>query len=173
MPKCLNHVLTCRWYQATKSNNQAMAAKADSLKDEMDEALNKVEICKVDFVLNLSCNAQFAYRDTFNLMAVHSCQGLFIRFGSYLMNWLNKGSLVHTMHIIRTMLLKVIAWSSSNEKFMCKVKQRFVMFAMYGNTAYIFVSPYRTSSLQTCTTLLPKREIMHAIMSWWVHLRLV
>ncbi|XP_029293896.1 rho GTPase-activating protein 17b isoform X2 [Cottoperca gobio] len=35
-----------RWYQATKSNNQAMAAKADSLKDEMDESLNKVEICK-------------------------------------------------------------------------------------------------------------------------------
>lgn len=35
-----------RWYQATKSNNQAMASKADSLKDEMDEALNKVEICK-------------------------------------------------------------------------------------------------------------------------------
>ncbi|XP_068606057.1 rho GTPase-activating protein 17b [Brachionichthys hirsutus] len=35
-----------RWYQATKSNNQTMAAKADSLKDEMDEALNKVEICK-------------------------------------------------------------------------------------------------------------------------------
>ncbi|XP_029014915.1 rho GTPase-activating protein 17b isoform X2 [Betta splendens] len=35
-----------RWYQATKSNNQAMAAKADSLKDEMDEAINKVEICK-------------------------------------------------------------------------------------------------------------------------------
>ncbi|XP_056144184.1 rho GTPase-activating protein 17b isoform X3 [Lampris incognitus] len=35
-----------RWYQATKSNNQAMAAKTDSLKDEMDEALNKVEICK-------------------------------------------------------------------------------------------------------------------------------
>uniref|UniRef100_UPI0037E7BCC1 rho GTPase-activating protein 17b isoform X3 n=1 Tax=Semicossyphus pulcher TaxID=241346 RepID=UPI0037E7BCC1 len=35
-----------RWYQATKSNNQAMAAKADSLKDEMEEALNKVEICK-------------------------------------------------------------------------------------------------------------------------------
>lgn len=47
MPKCLNHVLVYRWYQATKSNNQAMAAKADSLKDEMDEALNKVEICKV------------------------------------------------------------------------------------------------------------------------------
>uniref|UniRef100_A0A8C3AHP3 Rho GTPase activating protein 17b n=1 Tax=Cyclopterus lumpus TaxID=8103 RepID=A0A8C3AHP3_CYCLU len=36
-----------RWYQATKSNNQAMAAKADSLKDEMDEAVNKVEICKL------------------------------------------------------------------------------------------------------------------------------
>ncbi|XP_035471301.2 rho GTPase-activating protein 17b isoform X3 [Scophthalmus maximus] len=35
-----------RWYQASKSYNQAMAAKADSLKDEMDEALNKVEICK-------------------------------------------------------------------------------------------------------------------------------
>ncbi|XP_029997498.1 rho GTPase-activating protein 17b isoform X2 [Sphaeramia orbicularis] len=35
-----------RWYQATKSSNQAMAAKTDSLKDEMDEALNKVEICK-------------------------------------------------------------------------------------------------------------------------------
>ncbi|XP_070704587.1 rho GTPase-activating protein 17b isoform X3 [Pempheris klunzingeri] len=35
-----------RWYQATKSNNQAMAAKVDSLKDEMEEALNKVEICK-------------------------------------------------------------------------------------------------------------------------------
>ncbi|XP_060921388.1 rho GTPase-activating protein 17b isoform X1 [Labrus mixtus] len=35
-----------RWYQATKSNNQAMATKVDSLKDEMDEALNKVEICK-------------------------------------------------------------------------------------------------------------------------------
>uniref|UniRef100_A0A3Q3WCQ2 Rho GTPase-activating protein 17 n=1 Tax=Mola mola TaxID=94237 RepID=A0A3Q3WCQ2_MOLML len=35
-----------RWYQATKSNNQAMAARVDSLKDEMDEALNKVEICK-------------------------------------------------------------------------------------------------------------------------------
>ncbi|XP_054891951.1 rho GTPase-activating protein 17b isoform X1 [Poeciliopsis prolifica] len=35
-----------RWFQATKSNNQAMAAKVDSLKDEMDEALNKVEICK-------------------------------------------------------------------------------------------------------------------------------
>ncbi|KAL2101103.1 hypothetical protein ACEWY4_002864 [Coilia grayii] len=39
-----------RYYQATKSghstNHQAMAAKADSLKDEVDEALNKVEICK-------------------------------------------------------------------------------------------------------------------------------
>lgn len=35
-----------RWYQATKSNNPTMAAKVDSLKDEMDEALNKVEICK-------------------------------------------------------------------------------------------------------------------------------
>lgn len=39
--------MSFRWYQATKSNNQAMAAKVDSLKDEMDEALNKVEICKV------------------------------------------------------------------------------------------------------------------------------
>ncbi|XP_061605381.1 rho GTPase-activating protein 17b isoform X2 [Phyllopteryx taeniolatus] len=35
-----------RWYQATKSSNQAMAAKVDPLKDEMDEALNKVEMCK-------------------------------------------------------------------------------------------------------------------------------
>uniref|UniRef100_A0A1A7WWN2 Rho GTPase-activating protein 17 n=1 Tax=Iconisemion striatum TaxID=60296 RepID=A0A1A7WWN2_9TELE len=35
-----------RWYQAIKSTNQAMASKVDSLKDEMDEALNKVEICK-------------------------------------------------------------------------------------------------------------------------------
>ncbi|XP_074552158.1 rho GTPase-activating protein 17b [Halichoeres trimaculatus] len=35
-----------RYYQALKSNNQTMAAKVDSLKDEMDEALNKVEICK-------------------------------------------------------------------------------------------------------------------------------
>ncbi|KAM8843904.1 rho GTPase-activating protein 17b isoform 2-T2 [Spinachia spinachia] len=35
-----------RYYQAAKSNNHAMAAKADSLKDEMDESLNKVEICK-------------------------------------------------------------------------------------------------------------------------------
>uniref|UniRef100_A0A671YF83 Rho GTPase-activating protein 17 n=1 Tax=Sparus aurata TaxID=8175 RepID=A0A671YF83_SPAAU len=35
-----------RYYQAAKSNNPTMAAKADSLKDEMDEALNKVEICK-------------------------------------------------------------------------------------------------------------------------------
>uniref|UniRef100_A0AAR2LA69 Rho-GAP domain-containing protein n=1 Tax=Pygocentrus nattereri TaxID=42514 RepID=A0AAR2LA69_PYGNA len=41
-----------RYLQATKAiltatNNQAMAAKADSLKEEMDEAHNKVEICKV------------------------------------------------------------------------------------------------------------------------------
>ncbi|XP_013882507.1 rho GTPase-activating protein 17b isoform X2 [Austrofundulus limnaeus] len=35
-----------RYFQAAKSNNQAMAAKVDSLKDEMDEAHNKVEICK-------------------------------------------------------------------------------------------------------------------------------
>ncbi|XP_077389000.1 rho GTPase-activating protein 17b isoform X2 [Festucalex cinctus] len=35
-----------RWCQATKSSNQAMASKVDSLKDEMEEALNKVEICK-------------------------------------------------------------------------------------------------------------------------------
>ncbi|KAG7222840.1 hypothetical protein INR49_016050, partial [Caranx melampygus] len=38
-----------RWFQAAKSNNQAMAAKVDSLKDEMDEALNKVEQCKADY----------------------------------------------------------------------------------------------------------------------------
>ncbi|XP_026772617.2 rho GTPase-activating protein 17b isoform X2 [Pangasianodon hypophthalmus] len=40
-----------RYLQATKAiltatNNQAMAAKADSCKEEMDEAHNKVEICK-------------------------------------------------------------------------------------------------------------------------------
>ncbi|KAM8825550.1 rho GTPase-activating protein 17-like isoform 4-T4 [Synchiropus picturatus] len=35
-----------RWFQASKSSNQTVAAKVDSLKDEMDEALNKVEICK-------------------------------------------------------------------------------------------------------------------------------
>uniref|UniRef100_A0AAY4BL85 BAR domain-containing protein n=1 Tax=Denticeps clupeoides TaxID=299321 RepID=A0AAY4BL85_9TELE len=35
-----------RYIQATKSQNLAVAAKLDSLKDEMDEALNKVEICK-------------------------------------------------------------------------------------------------------------------------------
>ncbi|XP_036408551.1 rho GTPase-activating protein 17b isoform X2 [Megalops cyprinoides] len=40
-----------RYFQATKSvvsatNNQALTAKVDSLKEEMDEALNKVEICK-------------------------------------------------------------------------------------------------------------------------------
>lgn len=41
----------CRWYQATKSNTPTMAARIDSLKDEMDEALNKVEMCKVGSVL--------------------------------------------------------------------------------------------------------------------------
>ncbi|KAM3597481.1 uncharacterized protein V6R79_005147 [Siganus canaliculatus] len=35
-----------RYYQAAKSNNPTMMSKVDSLKDEMDEALNKVEICK-------------------------------------------------------------------------------------------------------------------------------
>ncbi|XP_041943734.1 rho GTPase-activating protein 17b isoform X1 [Alosa sapidissima] len=36
-----------RYYQANKStSHHALAAKADTLKDEMDEALNKVEICK-------------------------------------------------------------------------------------------------------------------------------
>lgn len=37
-----------RWHQAARSYNQAVVLKADSLKDEMDEALNKVEICKVE-----------------------------------------------------------------------------------------------------------------------------
>ncbi|XP_052359716.1 rho GTPase-activating protein 17-like [Oncorhynchus keta] len=41
-----------RWLQASKSihfstNYQATAAKVETLKDEMDEALNKVEMCKV------------------------------------------------------------------------------------------------------------------------------
>ncbi|XP_056152935.1 rho GTPase-activating protein 17a [Lampris incognitus] len=40
-----------RWLQATKSiisgtNTQALTAKADLLKEEVDEALNKVELCK-------------------------------------------------------------------------------------------------------------------------------
>ncbi|XP_078135663.1 rho GTPase-activating protein 17a isoform X4 [Sander vitreus] len=40
-----------RWLQATKSiisgtNTQALTAKADLLKEEMDEAMNKVELCK-------------------------------------------------------------------------------------------------------------------------------
>lgn len=47
-PSCL----TIRWLQATKSiisgtNTQALTAKADSLKEEMDEAMNKMELCKV------------------------------------------------------------------------------------------------------------------------------
>ncbi|CAG11439.1 unnamed protein product, partial [Tetraodon nigroviridis] len=42
-----------RWYQATKSTNQAMAAKVDSLKDEMEEALNKVEACKDQLSVDL------------------------------------------------------------------------------------------------------------------------
>lgn len=49
-------ICTCpsklRWLQATKSiisgtNTQALTAKADLLKEEMDEAMNKVELCKV------------------------------------------------------------------------------------------------------------------------------
>lgn len=41
-----------RWLQATKSiisgtNTQALTAKADLLKEEMDESMNKVEQCKV------------------------------------------------------------------------------------------------------------------------------
>ncbi|XP_030592200.1 rho GTPase-activating protein 17b isoform X1 [Archocentrus centrarchus] len=42
-----------RWLQATKSTNQTVAAKVDSLKDEMDEALNKVEICKDQLAADL------------------------------------------------------------------------------------------------------------------------
>ncbi|TKS90060.1 Rho GTPase-activating protein 17 [Collichthys lucidus] len=41
-----------RWLQATKSiisgtNTQALTAKADLLKEEMDESMNKVELCKL------------------------------------------------------------------------------------------------------------------------------
>uniref|UniRef100_A0A8C1BRY6 Rho GTPase activating protein 17a n=1 Tax=Cyprinus carpio carpio TaxID=630221 RepID=A0A8C1BRY6_CYPCA len=41
-----------RWLQATKSiisgtNTQSLTAKADSLKEEVDEAMNKMELCKV------------------------------------------------------------------------------------------------------------------------------
>jgi len=43
---CPNGVpLNPRWYQATKT--MAMASKVDSLKDERDEALAKMELCKV------------------------------------------------------------------------------------------------------------------------------
>uniref|UniRef100_A0A8C9VVU0 Rho GTPase activating protein 17b n=1 Tax=Scleropages formosus TaxID=113540 RepID=A0A8C9VVU0_SCLFO len=46
-----SHVCS-RWLQMSKSmvstvNNQALAAKVESLKEEVDEALNKMEICKV------------------------------------------------------------------------------------------------------------------------------
>lgn len=47
-----------------------MAAKVDSLKDEMDEALNKVEICKVVFF--------------FCFKFLHTRQSLLIRLGSHL-----------------------------------------------------------------------------------------
>lgn len=47
-----NNLSKLRWLQATKSiisgtNTQALTAKADLLKEEMDEAMNKVELCKV------------------------------------------------------------------------------------------------------------------------------
>ncbi|KAL4624540.1 rho GTPase-activating protein 17-like [Arapaima gigas] len=47
-----------RWLQATKSiisgtNTQALTAKADSLKEEVDEALNKVELCKDQLAADL------------------------------------------------------------------------------------------------------------------------
>lgn len=51
-PNCNPCCLSLRWLQATKSiisgtNTQALTAKADSLKEEMDEAMNKMELCKV------------------------------------------------------------------------------------------------------------------------------
>lgn len=47
--------LNLRWLQATKSiisgtNTQALTAKADLLKEEMDESMNKVELCKVNII---------------------------------------------------------------------------------------------------------------------------
>uniref|UniRef100_A0A4W5NPF5 Rho GTPase activating protein 17a n=1 Tax=Hucho hucho TaxID=62062 RepID=A0A4W5NPF5_9TELE len=44
-----------RWLQATKSiisgtNTQALTAKADLLKEEVDEAMNKMELCKVSLI---------------------------------------------------------------------------------------------------------------------------
>nr|XP_023665025.1 rho GTPase-activating protein 17-like isoform X2 [Paramormyrops kingsleyae] len=47
-----------RWLQATKSiisgtNTQALTAKADSLKEEVDEAMNKVEVCKDQLAADL------------------------------------------------------------------------------------------------------------------------
>lgn len=55
-----------RWLQATKSiisgtNTQALTAKADSLKEEVDEAMNKMELCKVlmYYQPECACNAAF------------------------------------------------------------------------------------------------------------------
>lgn len=59
---CLSQL---RWLQATKSifsgtNTQALTAKADLLKEEMDEAMNKMELCKVKW------NAAHLYMKTFS-----------------------------------------------------------------------------------------------------------
>lgn len=54
------HILLAFRYKAAKSNNsQAMAGKLEPLKDEMDEALNKVEICKVNIKLFIFPSTQF------------------------------------------------------------------------------------------------------------------
>lgn len=56
-----------RWLQATKSiisgtNTQALTAKADLLKEEVDEAMNKVEQCKVaGLYLTETLNASLSF----------------------------------------------------------------------------------------------------------------
>lgn len=60
-----------------------MAAKADSLKDEMDEALNKVEICKVDLALLLRMRFVLSHSGPMprRLWFIHAalCKEYFIR----------------------------------------------------------------------------------------------
>lgn len=58
-----------------------MMAKVDSLKDEMDEALNKVEICKVDVAL----------------MLLLPDGASFTILGSHLMTRANKGRIIRTV----------------------------------------------------------------------------
>uniref|UniRef100_A0AAQ5YPM3 Rho GTPase activating protein 17a n=1 Tax=Amphiprion ocellaris TaxID=80972 RepID=A0AAQ5YPM3_AMPOC len=62
-----------RWLQATKSiisgtNTQALTAKADLLKEEVDEAMNKVELCKVTSMNTNDTHSFVAYCLFFTLL---------------------------------------------------------------------------------------------------------